>query len=193
MKAKTKTKIIESAMECIADLGLEATTFQAIADKAKISQPLVAYHLKKRENIFIEAFTHLLDTSLVATESSLAEALSPKDKLINYIMVSLQVFRSHAAIPKMYIAFYYLSSFDPTYRKMNDKLKQEATQRILNILALGLGSGDFKSSDPLLTAKIIHTSITGLLLNLACENSAFSDEILLQKLTNTILTSVLRT
>ena len=179
---KKKEYILRITMSCIADLGLEKTTFQAIADRAGISQPLVVYHLKTRENIFAEVFQYLLDASLAVTEAAISKPETATERLEAYIETSMHFFRSAPAIAPVYVAFYYLSSFHPQYKMMNDKLKAEATQRILNIIAQGLGSGEFKTSNPALVAKLIHTSITGLLLNLATERSMFSDDQLLAEL-----------
>lgn len=189
-KIKTKEHIIRSAMNCISELGLEHTTFQAIADKAKVSQPLVVYHLKTRENIFHAVFQYILDTSLLETEQAIAKTPSAKEALTAYIDVSLKYFRSHHGIPIVYLTFYYLSSFNSEYRMINDKLKAEAIQRIMGILAVGMAKKEFKIVNPNLTAKIIHTNITGLLLNLACEKTNYTDEELLKELKKSCLAHV---
>ncbi len=133
---------------------------------------------------------YILDASLIETEDALAKQQKSSDQLKIYLQTSLDFFRSDPAISKIYIAFYYLSSFNKVYFDMNEKLKSEAVQRILNILAIGLGRGEFKIENPLLAAKVIHIYITGLLLNLATENSQFSDELLLEKLQRDCLLSV---
>jgi AcrR family transcriptional regulator len=177
---KTKLKVIKSATKCLAELGIEATTFQAIADQAKLSQPLVVYHLKTRSNIFASVIGHIMDEALISTEEALKKYPSAEIQLKEYIRISLKIFRQDIYTARIYMAFYYLSSFDPFYRAMNEQIKSEATQRVLNILAVGIGQGEFKMEDPLLTAKLIHTYLVGLLLNLATENAKFTDETFLE-------------
>ncbi len=190
IKRTTRDKIIQAAIECLAQDGLEQTTFQAIADRAGVSQPLVVYHLKSRQNIFYVVINHIMDAALVETQNALRSSSHPEDQIREYLKVSLKIFRTRSDISKIYMAFFYLSSFDPSYRQLNDQLKLEAVNRLIDILAAGVSRGIFKLSNLTLTAKIIHTNLTGLLLNLATETSHFSDEALLSELVQSVMALV---
>src|SRR4051794_36157433 len=58
---RTRLKLIESAFLSIARDGYYRTTFQTIADRAKVSQPLVVKAFRTRENIFPVVCGHLLE------------------------------------------------------------------------------------------------------------------------------------
>ena len=181
--AQTKLKALRAAIRCVAELGIEATTFQAIADEAKLSQPLVVYHFKNRKNIFPAIVEHLLVESLVETESALTKtSATSRELLAEYLRVSFSFFRSQPELAKVYLTFYYLSGVDRYFTVLNDKLKSEAAQRIHQILARGVQSGELKDASPL-TARMIHLYLTGVLLNLATEKSSpAQDEVLLKEL-----------
>lgn len=180
---KTRLKVIEASMACLSKFGIEGTTFQSIADEARISQPLVVYHFKNKGAIFTTVMNHILDTALVETQEALSLRTSAAEQLLTYFDVSLQFVRANSAIMHVYILFYYQSSFREEFRRMNDILKMEATERVLGIIALGMGSGEFKVDDPVTAAKMIHVYLTGLILNLATEkNDPKRDQLLLRRL-----------
>jgi AcrR family transcriptional regulator len=174
--SKTKQRIIEAAVQCLAENGYERTTFQAIADQCGVSQQLVIHHLKKKENVFPIALDFILGTAIRQTESEMANVESSAEvQLKKYLEVSLKAFRSHPGVPKIYLTFYYLSGFDPKFLLINERIKAGALKRIQEILYAGASSGEFQIKDIGLTAKLIHTSLTGLLLNLATETQLYSD------------------
>jgi AcrR family transcriptional regulator len=186
--SKTKLIVIEAAVRCLAEKGYENTTFQAIADQCGLSQQLVIHHLKKKDNVFPTVLDFIMGSAIRQTQADLADAEpSAEIQLKKYLAVSLRSFRSQPGVAKIYLTFYYLSGFHQQYLLLNEKIKAGALKRISEILYLGVRNEEFKIKDIGLTAKLIHTSLTGLLLNLACETSLYSDEQLLERLQGSCL------
>lgn len=71
-KARSRGLIVEAATRLFAERGLEAVTFGDIARAAGISRPLIYFHFKDREELFLETVLRahqMLHTNFVAAIS----------------------------------------------------------------------------------------------------------------------------
>ena len=58
---RTRRKLIDAALQCIGEVGVEATTNRMIASKAKVNGALVNYHFGTKEKLIEEAIRESLD------------------------------------------------------------------------------------------------------------------------------------
>ena len=179
---ETKLKVLNAAVKALGRFGERETSFQKIADICGVSQPLVVHYFQKRENIFNEVIQYLLARALVETQAALADVKDPRAKLRAYLEVSLKFIRQEPELGRVYMLFYYRSAYEDSVFRMNIKLKQEATARIATIIDEGIQKKIFEVSDVQLTAKTIHNSLTGLILNALTDTSEFKDHELLREL-----------
>jgi AcrR family transcriptional regulator len=178
---QTRIKMLEAAIRVLGMFGEHGATFQKIADACGVSQPLVVHYFKSRNRIFPEVITHLMEVSLIETEKALSDAGSARKKLTAYFRVSLEFIRRHPDLGRIYMMLYYLSNYDSEIGRLNDRLKREAVARVAEILAMGAAAREFEVSEIETTAKIIHTSLTGLILNAVSDQSPqFTDSVLLR-------------
>jgi AcrR family transcriptional regulator len=182
----TKQKIIRAAMYCLAKHGDRDTTFQRIADKCNLSQPLVVHYFKKRDKIFPTVLATMLERARWETVEHLITMNSPREKLAGYLAVSLRIFRE-PMVASIYMTLYNFAAINPRYRDINSNIKKVAVARVADILEDGIKKGVFKKVDVPIVAKIIHNNLTGLLLNQASENPQFTDKQMLEALQNSVL------
>lgn len=168
---RTKTAILNSTVHCLAQRGEADTTFQAIADHCQLPQPLVVYYLGRRTNIFMAAVEHILGYTLIETEKALAKSQDPEGQLKLYFEISLSFFIEQPNIGRIYSQFYSKSTYDPKFRSLNTKLKQEAVDRLSGLFVRILNKWNRPSYDVHLMAKATHNSLSGLLLNMISEQT----------------------
>jgi len=183
---KTRQRIIQEAMYCIANYGDRDTTFQKIADRCNISQPLVVHYFKAREDIFPTVLMHALEEARSKTVKEIDRGNTAKDKLLRYFRVSFSIFRE-SQVSSIYLTLYYFAGFDPKYRDINTQIKQVAIKRISELLKLGIKKGEFRKINVPGTSKLIHNSLVGMLLNTITENPMQSDKQLLKTFENFVL------
>ena len=189
----SRRKIIEAATESIALLGDRTTTFQVIADKCGVSQPLVVKYLKKRENIFPEVIKHILTKAVKWTEEKLENDPSPKNRIVNYIYVSYEIAYKIPHANRVFLEIHSQSSFNPVIKKINQDIKINARKRIAAIILDGVEQNEFKitACQAKLYATNIHNLLTGFLLSLITEDLEFTPLELLENLVNHVLSALL--
>ena len=170
---RTRNAVLSSAIYCLSHHGERDTTFQKIADHCKVTQPLVVHYFKRRENIFPAVMDYIFDFTLIETLKQLDKADTARARLNAYIDVSLNFFEQQPDLGNIYIQFYAKAAYDPYYKDLNSKIKLEATARIEKILKQGQQEGIYRNIDTAIAAKVIHNSLTGLILNMLSENSEF--------------------
>lgn len=184
---KTKELLILAAIDCLAEEGLHKVNFYSIGRKAKIAQPLIVYHFKSKENIFPAVWDYLYEKALTETEGKLSQSEDPVERLKNYIQVSIDIFSKTRAITIIYFQLHFLSVFDEKLKQINTKIKRKAINRIAQILMDGQNKKIFTTFDPYLTAKTIHSSLVGILLNSITEFEDFELQQIVKNFENQTL------
>lgn len=188
---KTQNKIIEAAIKCIATEGLHQTTFQKIADESGLSQPLVMHYFSKKDDIFPVVWDYVYKNALSATADRLKTELTPTEKLKEYLFVSWDIANENSYLKKIFVQLYFLSSFDEVLKSTNSQVKRTAVNRISEIIIEGQKLKEFNQSlNPFFTAKVIHNSISGFILNSVSEHQEYDYKLLLNNLFEMILNSL---
>jgi AcrR family transcriptional regulator len=188
---KTKEKLIQAATKCLLKEGVHQISFQSIADKSGLAQPLVVYHFKSKENIFPEVWNSIYQDALRATESALSKVDSAKERLLNYMNISIEIFSSTSDIKGIYFQLHYLAMFDSSIKQINTQVKRKAVNRIAAIILDGQRTQEFLPHiDPYLVAKAIHSSLVGILFNSITEFEDFELKQIVNTFKNRILDSL---
>lgn len=172
---ETYQKIVLAAIRSFAMFGDKGTTFQSIADLAGVSQPLVSKHFKSRDAVLPAAIDQFLLETRQLTTKAMAEVTLPTEKIKTYIQISIQMFRKHPDLFKIYLLLHYYAGFDSKYQEINTEIKKVAVDRITVIIQDGIKKGDFKDTNARLMAKVIHSNIVGLILSITTERTEFTD------------------
>lgn len=174
----SRQRLLDGLLFCLSEYGVEATTFQKVADHCGVSQGLVVKTFKNRDNLLWSAFAAMLTQARESTESALAAEKTATEKLSEYIRVSIEIFTRRKETSRLYLLLYYLSSHDQKYLLFHTQLKEMAVSRIKSILDLGTSGGEFSPCDTEQVAKTLHSSLTGLLMNSVTEKSDYQIEAL---------------
>ena len=104
--------------------------------------------------------------------------------LSQYFEESTLFVLNNPGFERVYSLLYYLSTTDNRLQKINDKVKSTAVSRIHRFLTRGVNEKSFVCKNIEVTAKLIHTSLTGLILNLSTETSQIPVDVLIQSFSN---------
>lgn len=165
-----RRKILDAARKIIAKEGLEGLSIRKITNAMDYS-PAIIYHYFKDKNeiietIMAEGFGKIL-SSIQAVES---KSLSPDQEIVETFKAYIEATLEH---PVEYKAF--VLNDDPELLKRMTVLQKGATDTRATLKALkgnierGIKIGLYKNYDPELTAQIVWTSISGLLIRLIIE------------------------
>ena len=165
-----KLEIIQAAIECIASIGFEKTTYEAIAKKIGTRRAHVAYHFKDKEDIFKACILSINHNYQEVLKKHVAKAKSGKELLIHFAEGPFVWAEKSSDELSVMLLFYYLSAVNKEYKSLNTQLKSAGIQRLVMVMSQEL---KLKSSIDELkyVAKEIQNIVTGSVIDAATTNN----------------------
>ena len=160
-----KAEIIIKAIECLAEDGLEKTTFEAIARKMNTRRAHVNYYFSSKQKIFLAAIQYIAATYQSISLECLEKAGSNDDLLDSYLEGPFKWARSHPEQLSVMFLLYYLSTFQKEYLELNHQIRKGGAERISYILRKKNPSLLKKAADK--KAKSIQNILSGCLLDVS--------------------------
>lgn len=123
--------LIDGALRCMAEAGLEGTSVRAIALAAGSSRGLIGHHFGSRDQLLVEAHKYLCD--LVADEVMKqinSETMNPRARLIAMptVVFSESVLTdSHA---KAFVAFWHMAAANESIRRNHEMLYESYRRQL---------------------------------------------------------------
>ena len=161
-----KIEIILAAIDCMATIGHEKTTYEAIAQRIGTRRAHVAYHFKDKADIF-EASIKYINASYQQT--SIRQMEAAKDgltMLVNYIEAPFMWAEENPQQLSVMLLFYYLCLIDEKYQNLHAELRRKGQERIQYILTNKLNNPIDKKVAPEM-AKTIQNLMSGTILDLS--------------------------
>lgn len=137
---RKKLEIIEAAIECLAEEGIENTTFEAIAKRIETRRAHVAYHFKDKNMIFEAAINYILVTYAQTLQEFVQKAEqkitkgTPQNLIEEYIKGAFYWSKKNPEHVSVFLLFYYLTTFQKSYRDLNTKIRLDGQERIHYLL-----------------------------------------------------------
>ncbi len=161
-----KIEIILAAIDCMATIGHEKTTYEAIAQRIGTRRAHVAYHFKDKADIF-EASIKYINASYQQT--SIRQMEAAKDgltMLVNYVEAPFIWAEENPQQLSVMLLFYYLCLIDEKYQQLHAELRKKGQERIQYILTNKLSNPIAKEYAPEM-AKTIQNLMSGTILDLS--------------------------
>lgn len=84
-----RADMIESTLDCIADLGIQATTVRAVAAHAGVSNGLIRHHFASKNNLIVAAYRRTIEMMTAPGLEVLDSDGTPHERLARFIAASL--------------------------------------------------------------------------------------------------------
>jgi len=85
-----RTDMVEATLDCIADLGIQATTVRAVAARAGVSNGLIRHHFASKDNLIAAAYRRTIEMMIAPALNVLDSAQgSPRARMTRFIIASL--------------------------------------------------------------------------------------------------------
>lgn len=160
-----KGEIISAAIDCLATVGIENTSFEAIAKKIGTRRAHVNYYFPNKQEIFLSAFKYIAATYQSVSMECLEEAKTKKDLLDKYIEGPFVWAKKHPKQLSVMYLLYYLSTFNKEYLELNNQIRKGGMDRISYLLKKINPSITKKTCDS--RAKSIQNILSGCLLDVS--------------------------
>lgn len=130
-----KLEIIKAAIECIATIGFEKTTYQAIAEKLETRRAHIAYHFNDKADIFKACILYINSNYKRILTEHLEGAKDGPESIKRYAESPFLWAETNPSELSVMLLFYYLCTIDEEYRNLNDELRTRGVERILLVLS----------------------------------------------------------
>ncbi len=138
-----KNQILEATFKCIYEKGARATTMRSIAKRANVSQALLHYHFKNKENLLSEFIQIVLDNLVDSLGKSLSPSDTPKKKLDIYFNYGRNYAEKKGDIVLVVQEIWAISIRDAKLKKVFSDHIKKMSSLLESILAKGEKEGVF--------------------------------------------------
>jgi AcrR family transcriptional regulator len=114
-----KMEIVLAAIECIATIGFEKTTYEAIAQRIGTRRAHVAYHFKDKENIFEACIKFIMARYQQTSIKHIEAAKDGLEMLVNYTEAPFIWAEENPHQLSVMLLFYYLCTVDDKYQEIH--------------------------------------------------------------------------
>lgn len=163
-------QILEGAVRTYLSLGIENTTFGAIAQTCKVSRPLVQHYFSDKESLFEMVAKYIRVVFQQLSVEAIRGEDSPRRQLECWIGALFDWLDEYPHHARVWSLVYFYAASNPRLREMHTELAQIGHQRLTSILEAGVNKGDFPGGDLPRRAKMIQTLHTGGFITLIAED-----------------------
>lgn len=129
-----KLDIIKATIECLSTIGIEKTTYEAIAQKVGTRRAHIAYHFNDKKLIFIAVIKFIMITYQENLLTQMKETTSGKKMILQYIEGFFQWARNYPEHVTVMLLLYYHCQLDEDFLDLHHELRNKGYQRLNYIL-----------------------------------------------------------
>lgn len=157
-----KREIILATIDCIAELGVEHTTYEAIAQKVNTRRAHVAYYFKDKKQLIVACVRYIVGNYQQMLLESLKNAKGSQGLLVGYLEGPFHWAKKNPAQLSVMLLFYYLCLVRPELKKLHEKIRAGGVERIQFILVNHM---NIPTKDAQIMAKMIQNMISGYIID----------------------------
>ena len=135
---RSKQAIVKSAISCIARQGLHDATLERVAQKAKVSKALVAFHFKSKTGMLAAVLIHQETVFENGWDAILAgDSISTSEKLLELLEYDVRFSVEHRDFISVWHAYWGEAKGSSLYRKLSrprDERYESDVRRLLSNL-----------------------------------------------------------
>jgi TetR/AcrR family transcriptional repressor of bet genes len=166
-KELRRRQLIDSTMASIAKRGFAETTMADVAQGARLSQGIVNYHFRSKDQLLVETLS-LVTEEYRAAWMSAVEKAGPvaADRLAALLLAAFDPAICTRRKLAVWHAFYGEARSRPTYREICDAFDQERLSAVVELVRRIVAEGAHGGLDPLTIGRGLESLTDGLWLDL---------------------------
>lgn len=134
-----RAAILDAAIACLASDGIDKTTVQEVARRAKMRRSHVMYYFSSQDALVEAAVKLVVATGQEITVAHMTTAGdAPRDKIRAHCEATFAWFERHRTHASVMLLLLYYGSCHPKYNALNSQIREAGESRIESILLAGL-------------------------------------------------------
>jgi AcrR family transcriptional regulator len=161
VEEERRREILQAALSCFSRRGYHETTMEEIAAAAKLSKGLIYYYFKNKQELFLA----LLDSWFAQFDRTWQGALasgSAEEKLQRLAQLSIETIERSTDLMNLLLEFWAHASRDPALMSRFRQALRHYREDLANVIAEGVGEGEFQAVDLQLSAAGLLAAYDGL-------------------------------
>jgi AcrR family transcriptional regulator len=161
-----KLEIIQAAIDCLAELGLENTNYEAIAQRLQTRRAHIAYHFGEKNQIFLAAVKYILGTYQQTLVDALTHVKDQNDAqalLRAYINAAFDWAEQEPKQLQCMLLLYYMCTLHPEFLDLHHQVRLGGTERLSYLISKS--NPGIKPSEAARKAKTLQNLLSGTLLD----------------------------
>ncbi len=159
-----RMEIIQATIDCLSTMGIDNTTYDAIAKKVGTSRAHIAYYFSDKEQIYLAAIKYILAAYQQTVIDNLSEAKSGRDMLERYIESVFIWAQKYPDQLSVMLLLYYLCSYRDEMIELNHQIRKGGYERLYYILTTKLNKR-YSEKKATTLARAILSLITGSIID----------------------------
>lgn len=171
-----RIEIIQAAIECLATIGIDNTTYDAVAKKVGTTRAHIAYYFTDKDQIYMAAIKYILANFQQTILEHISEKnLTGKELLEEYVEAVFLWAKKYPEQLTVMILLYYLCRFREDMVELNHHIRKGGYERVYYILTTKMGK---KLSEKKATtvARALINLISGSMIDATTTQSMSLDE-----------------
>jgi AcrR family transcriptional regulator len=174
----TQMLIIEAAIESYGVHGIENATPEKIAQKSKVSRPLILHYFKNNKTLFEKSMEYVRANFQRLAIEAIQKESKAKPRLWAYLDSTFDWVNDYPQHANVWHLFFYYVTLDKKLKRLHGEWVAMGQQRIAGLIQQGIAERVWKCANPMKAAKMIQVLITGALVT---SNTEAIDTKLLRK------------
>jgi len=150
-----RQRILDAASSVFAEEGFAGARVDDIAARAGVNKAMLYYHVGDKQALYTAVLVRNFDRVAAAIADALEVGGSPRSRLVAVITALTQIVREHPDHPRMVLREVASGAANLPPEALSRML--EVVDVVASLLTEGVASGEFRSTDPVLT----HLAIIG--------------------------------
>lgn len=131
---RKKLEIVEAAVRVFAKDGAEALTYDRLGTELETTRSHIRYHFQDRQDIVVGVIRYMMSLGHEFTFENLRKAESPIERISAYLDGYYDFFVKNPQYGPIMLHFYYLSGYAGDLRDLQSQVRQQAFERIEELL-----------------------------------------------------------
>lgn len=188
-ESERRRELVEATLECIAEVGIQATTVRAVAARAGVTNGLIRHHFENKANLIVAAYRRTMEL-ITASSMAILEGREgkPQQRLLQFIKATLEGQASDERMLSLWATFISQNRVDPMIMAVRDESYanlRRATEPLLAEVFIAEGR-ELTPAEIERAAICVHAILDGLWLEACLDQTRKKTDMFVQLATEMI-------
>ncbi|MGI6575422.1 MAG: TetR/AcrR family transcriptional regulator [bacterium] len=151
-KINKRKAILTAARQVFAAMGFHQARIEDIAREAGVGKGTVYEYFSSKEQLYTKMIFEVADSYITGVDTEISKEVTLPGKLAGIARFHLQFIAQHGQLAEM--AMQDPGHINQTLRKRLAQVSKQVIQRVAEIIGEAMDTGQFRSTDPVLAAKL---------------------------------------